>query len=293
MIPVQSMTGYGRAVVRLADGCFRIELRSVNGRHLDARANLPFSDAELETLLLRRVRERLERGRIDLNIVEEWEEGSAKVHPNLALAAAHRDALEAIRSALGLADHVSLEMIAAQRGVLSTAPCTAPPRVHAALLQGLDEALDGLVRTRAEEGAVLVSDLRARVASIRAAAIRLRGAAAAAPEAARRRLQARIDELLGSDARLEPARLAAEVALLAARSDVHEEMVRTQSHLDRADAMLAGAGPLGRKLDFLCQEIGREVNTMGAKIDDLAALSEILHMKAELEKVREQAQNLE
>jgi uncharacterized protein (TIGR00255 family) len=106
-------------------------------------------------------------------------------------------------------------------------------------------------------------------------------------------MQARLEELLGSEARIDPARLAAEVAVLAARWDISEELVRARSHLDRVDALLRGPGPVGRKLDFLCQEIGREVNTMGAKVDDLDALGDVLQMKAEVERMREQAQNLE
>ena len=287
------MTGYGRAQARLPLGGFRIEVRSVNGRYLDVRVNLPFADAELETVLVRLLRDRLERGRIDVTVVEESSEGAARVRPNLALASAHRDALEAIRAGLGLPDPVRLELIAAQRGVLEMVPAGEPERIHDAVQRGVAEALEGLVRSRAEEGAALVVDLRARVAAIREAAFRLRSAAAAAPEAARRRLQARLDELLGSAARVDPARLATEVALLATRADVHEELVRMESHLDRVDALLGGGGPVGRKLDFLCQELGREANTISAKIDDLAAVTEMLQIKVEVERMREQAQNLE
>jgi uncharacterized protein (TIGR00255 family) len=292
MRSVQSMTGFGRASTQVGGESFRIELRSVNGRHLDVRINAPVADAELEVRLLRLVRARIERGRVDLTVAQE--NGTlATARVNLDAAVAAHAALEAIRARLGLAAPVSLDLVAAQRGVLGTGPLAASEPFYAALEQGTRDAIDALLRARAEEGAALLAELSRHLAALRAGAGRLRALAAAAPEAARRRLQARLDDLLGAEPRLEPARLAAEVALLATRSDIQEELTRADSHFDRVEALLGGPGPVGRKLDFLCQEIGREVNTMGAKLDDLAGIGEVLGMKAELERMREQAQNLE
>jgi len=290
---VQSMTGYGRAAVDPQVGGFRVELRSVNGRHLDVRVNLPRSDAELEIRLVRLVRERLERGRVEVTVTEQPGAEGLRVRANLDLAAATLAALEHLRQRLGLPGPIPLELIAAQRGVLELAEPSDPARLRAAVERGVADALAALEEGRVEEGRALTADLRGHLRVLRGSLLRVRELSAAAPEALRRKLLARLEDLLGSDARLDPARLAGEVALLAARADIHEEMARAESHFHRVDALLEGAGPVGRKLDFLCQEIGREVNTMGAKLDDSAAIDEVLIMKSAVERIREQAQNLE
>lgn len=277
----------------VADGSFRIEVRSVNARYLDARVNLPFVDAELHTEILRTLRARLERGRVELTVVAESSAAGAGVRADLPLAASYHEAIEGIRAHLGIDAPVSVDLIAAQRGVLEAAAPRESALVRSALDQGVREALDALEAARTEEGAALVDDLRRRVAALRAATSRLESAAKDDPEGRRLKIQGRIEEIFGSMAQIDPTRVAAEAAMLALRSDVHEEIVRIRSHLDRAENLFSGEGPIGRKLDFLCQEIGREVNTSGAKVDATTAVDEVLLMKAEVDKMREQAQNLE
>jgi uncharacterized protein (TIGR00255 family) len=287
------MTGFGRASVDPEFGRLRIEARSVNGRHLDVRVTLPRADGELEIRLVRRVRERLERGRVDVTVVEEGGAAGPNVRVNAEAAAAVHRALDELRQRLGLPGSVTLDLVAAQRGVIEAVEAGDPDRTRAAIVRGVDAALDMLEDGRVEEGRALVADLRVQIDLLGAALERLRGLAAAAPEAVRARLRSRLADLLGPESAIDPQRLAAEVTLLAARADIHEEIARARSHVDRVAALLDGGGPVGRKLDFLCQEMGREVNTMGAKLDDGAAIDEVLAMKTAVERIREQAQNLE
>jgi uncharacterized protein YicC (UPF0701 family) len=252
------------------------------------------SEAEIE--LGRALRARVARG--TLTVTVEDESGAPALDPERVRAL--HGALDQLRSELGLQQPVDLATIAAFVTAFGDRAAAPGRRGGAALAweaiaPAVAQALDSLASTRHEEGARLALDLRVRTGALRELTEQLRAAAALQPARAAKRLDERLAALLRPGLALDPARLAQEVALLADRLDVTEEIVRLDTHLRSVDALLAGsdAEPVGRKLDFLCQELGRELSTIAAKSQDAAMSQLVVQGKAELEKIREQAQNIE
>jgi uncharacterized protein (TIGR00255 family) len=292
------MTGHGRATVEREGRRATVEIRSVNHRFLDLKLRgVPVAPA-VEEQVAARVREQVERGAVTVTVhLERRGEAAALRLDHEAARAAHAELLE-LADALVLPPP-DLALVLAQPGVVVTADDLAEDEAAAAaILEAAGQALARLGAMRDTEGRALGKDLAARLETLRDLLARVEAASAAQPEEVRRRLGERLSRLL-EDARqsLDPARLAQEVAILADRADVTEEIVRARSHLDQVKTFIHGAaapkGGVGRRLDFLVQELGREVNTIGSKSSSGEISRLVVESKAELEKIREQAQNIE
>ena len=288
------MTGFGAGRGEAAGEALTVELRSVNGKFCEVKPRLPRELSSLETELVKTVKARLHRGVIDVFVRRESASGRGMVpQVDLALAAAYAKALRELKSELGLAGEPSIQDLAQMQGVISLGETAADPLAMGTALQSaLAAALEGLEEMRRREGEALARDLLGRLATLEKGAQAIARLAPAQVEAARERLNARIAELTRG-VPLDPARLAQEVALIADRTDVAEELTRLASHLDQARGLVSADVPAGRKLEFLVQEVNREINTIGSKSQYAAIASQVVDLKAELERVREQIQNVE
>ncbi len=285
------MTGFGRGVAEHAGLRATVDIRAVNHRFLDLKLRGASIAPAVEEAVAARVRAAIERGSVavSVHVARDGATTGGSIDPTAA-AAAHAQ-LAQLATQLGLPGP-DLALVLAQPGVISSGErADDDPPVIAAL----EAALAQLDRMRAAEGAALAADLGARFDELTALRTQLATLAASVPHQLTKRLQERISRLLeGHEASgIDPARLAQEVALLADRSDITEELVRLASHLDQARALVAASGSVGRRLDFLVQEIGRELNTIGSKSTITEISSAIVDGKAVLEKVREQVQNVE
>jgi uncharacterized protein (TIGR00255 family) len=284
------MTGFGRASADVGDRRLRVEIRSVNHRGLDLKIRTPEPDAYCDAEIAKAIRTAIERGAITVQIrFESANNGPAGIDEERVRAV--HGALELLRQELEIDEPVTLSTVAA-----FMTGASAGNRDGESLWETLQPvmraALADLVAMRGREGAALAADIEAHRVRILELARKLRGATAALPEKFARRLHERL-AALGKDPGFEPARLAQEAALMAERLDVSEELVRLETHLGQVAELLRGAGPVGRKLDFVIQELGRELNTIASKAQDAAVSTLVIDAKAELEKMREQTQNVE
>jgi uncharacterized protein (TIGR00255 family) len=285
------MTGHGRGVAEVAGRRVTVELRAVNHRFFEVKLRAAV-DPRVEEALGAALRRRLERGSLSVAVRDEPTGGRAGGYRvDVELARSVHAALDEARRAIGSNDPVPLALVLAQPGVVAAQDSAVDPEASlAALLPALDAALDELVAMRRREGAALAADLGARLARLEGLAAEIRGLAVDAPGELRRRLDERIAKL---GVNLDEQRLAVEVALLADRVDVTEELVRLGAHLAAARAHLVEDAPVGRRLDFLVQELGREINTIGSKSQLVDISRRVVEAKAELERIREQVQNIE
>jgi len=291
---IRSMTGYGKAEATLPGGRMVVEIRSVNHRYGEIAVKLPRALMAHENEVRKTVAGRLKRGKIDVFVQQE---GVAAVESlptvNLPLAKAYHDAFMKMKEALGLADPVSLALLASQRDVLTTGGAADQDEsLHGLLLEAVGGAIDTIDAMRVREGEALLADLRGRREMLSDLIGRVAERSPRVVAEAGERLKERVAQLTG-EAGVDEARLAQEIAFLADRNDVTEELVRFDSHLRQFDETLLMDEPVGRKLDFLMQELNREVNTIGSKANDAEIAGWVVQLKAELEKVREQIQNIE
>lgn len=292
---IRSMTGYGRGEV--SDGSQRVvvELRSVNHRYTDIFIKLPKSLAALEDRLRQKVGDRVFRGRVEIFVTwEEYGEKERSVKVNLPLAAAYWQALRELQQRLGLAESPRLENLLALPELFAQQEEEVDLEAAWSLLaQAGNKALDELIAMRGTEGGKLVEDIIHRIGRIEHFIERIEGRAPEILNDYRRRLRERITELLGGEAPVDEGRLELEVALFADRSNATEEVVRLESHLRQMRDVLRDEAVVGRKLDFLLQEMNREINTIGSKANDAETARLVVEVKSELEKIREQMQNVE
>ena len=289
------MTGYGKAMVAGDDFSVSVDLKTVNNRFLDIHLRVGAELASLEPGVKKRITSRLTRGRVDVTI--SLERTAQMVYElNRPLIAGYVNALKQLQQDFQIAGELDINVLARIPGALQPARNGIDDRVIGAVDSAVDQALDELERMREQEGEALKSELRDRVNKIESIVPTIEAAAAGLAEAYRIRLQKRIGELLnrgGQVVEIDPARLAQEVAYLADRSDVSEEMVRLRSHLTQFQEALDAPGEAGKMLDFLLQELNREANTTLSKSTDLVIKEAGLAIKAEVEKLREQVQNVE
>ena len=286
---MRSMTGYGRGAVERGAVHATVDVRAVNHRFLDLKLRGGQLPAAAEEAISTRVRAAIERGSVTVGVhLRGGAPGGARIDGDAA-AHAHR-ALAELAVRLGVPGP-DLALVLAQPGVV-TADDAAGDGGAAAVLDALDVALAQLDAMRLAEGAALAAEIARRLDELVALRGAIAGLCAAVPGQLARRLTERVRRLV-EDAELDPGRLAQEIALLADRADVTEELVRLASHLEQARALLAAPGAVGRRLDFLVQEIGRELNTIGSKSAAAEISSVVVDAKAVLEKIREQAQNVE
>ncbi len=300
---LKSMTGFAQACVEQNGWSLRISLRSVNHRFLDLHFRLPEGFEVFDPRIRQNLRDRLRRGHVEVNLHFEPAVAAA-VQVNREIAEAYLAAAEQLRRQHGLQSEPDLVAVLRLPGVI--APAGAPgghftedeqERLGAQVTQCLEQALARLEEMRRSEGRLLGEEMGRRLARIGEHAARIESFAERSRPAYAHRLEARIKELLG-DTPLDPARLAMEAALLAERGDVSEELARLRSHLEQFQKLLAAAGEVGKKLDFLLQEMQREANTVlsktpGIEAEGLAITELALEVKSEIEKLREQVQNVE
>jgi uncharacterized protein (TIGR00255 family) len=288
------MTGFGRGERTDEHVRVTVELRSVNHRFLDVQVKAPRALLSLEAQIAACARDQLERGRVDVYIRRDALEGAAgQAQVDTALAASILAASRDAASQLGLDSELSLAELLAQPGVLSIEEARIDAEGEAPLVLGaVADALAALVVMRTSEGARLRDDIVGRLDVIEVTVAAITERAAALPARLSSRLHKRLDALLG-DADVDPDRLAQEVAVLADKAAIDEEITRLHSHLAQARELLAAAGGVGRKLDFLVQEFHREANTIASKSADEEISRGALALKSEIEKIREQVANLE
>jgi len=292
---MKSMTGYGKGMVAGEDFSVSVDLKTVNNRFLDIHLRTGSELASLEAAIKKRITSRLSRGRVDVTVSME-RAAQVAYELNRPLIAGYVNALKQLQQDFNIAGELDINVIARIPGALQPARNGIDKRMTAALEQALDQALDDLEKMRVQEGQALKNELRERVQKIEALVPVIESSAAGLADAYRLRLQKRIGELLnrgGQMVEIDPARLAQEVAYLADRSDVSEEMVRLRSHLSQFQEALDAPREAGKMLDFLLQELNREANTTLSKSTDLVIKEAGLAIKAEVEKLREQVQNVE
>jgi len=292
---MKSMTGYGKGMVAGDDFSVSVDLKTVNNRFLDIHLRVGSELASLEPSIKKRITSRLSRGRVDVTVNME-RVAQVAYELNRPLIAGYITALKQLQEDFDIAGELDINVLARIPGALQPARNGIDGRMITALEQALDQALDELEKMRQQEGEALKNELRDRVRKIEALVPVIESSAAGLADAYRLRLQKRIGELLnrgGQVVEVDPVRLAQEVAYLADRSDVSEEMVRLRSHLSQFQEAINAPGEAGKMLDFLLQELNREANTTLSKSTDLVIKEAGLAIKAEVEKLREQVQNVE
>ena len=297
-----SMTGYAQARSEQNGWAVRVSVKSVNHRFLDLKLRMPEGFDLYDLRLRQTVRERIHRGHVEIHVIAE--PGSATpVQVNKDLALAYLHAAEALRQEARSTSELDVVSVLRLPGVIAGLSGLVPEseeeqqKLGQALETCLSEALHKLDDMRRAEGKHLVQELRERLVRITGQVEQVSALAATLRPAFARRLESRLKDLLGGNS-IDPARLAQEAALLAERSDISEELDRLRSHLQQFTKLLDGAGELGKKLDFLLQEMHREANTMlsktpGVESEALAITGLALEIKADIEKLREQVQNIE
>lgn len=291
------MTGYGLGTSE-ADGLkVTVELRSVNNRFADLKLRLPDELAPYEPDLRRKILGTVKRGRVDLDLrLDRTSRASSPIVLNRAVVDGAREAWRTLREEYGVAGEWDLATLMRVPGVFESSGrgTELADTERAVVDRALDAALAALDAERRREGGTLQSDLLARVARMVEHVTSIRERAGTIPDAMHRRILERVRQL-ADQVTLDPSRLAQEAAFLADRADVTEELVRLGGHLEQAASLLRddGSEPVGKRLDFLLQEIQRETNTIASKCADLEISRKALDLKAETEKIREQIQNLE
>jgi uncharacterized protein (TIGR00255 family) len=285
------MTGFGRARAEVGTAVAVVEARAVNHRFLDVRVRVPPALQDHAARIEEPARKRLVRGRIELSARLESRGGEVALQRGRA-ESAYR-ALVELRDALAPGEAVPLSLLSAVPDLFAETTDRDEEHVAKALARAASGACDALMEMRAAEGAELARDMRDRLQRVRELAAAIRPRVPVVVDEYRERLAARIERLLaGTDVQADPARLAHEVALVADRADIEEELTRLGSHAEQLDTLLAAEEPVGRKIEFLLQELGREVNTIGSKVGDVEITRHVLELKSELERMREQVQNI-
>lgn len=290
---MRSMTGFGVGEAPLGEGRVVLELRALNHRFLDVRVRLPNELADQAFFLEQLARERLSRGRFDVGVRLE---GAALPAPRFSVerARAAYAGWCALRDELAPGTELPITVLTALPDLVLVPSAPDPARAQEALRRAFEAAHSRLDEMRRVEGAALAKELTARLASVCELRTRIAERGATLVDGHRLRLRERMERLLAdSGVQVDAGRLEAELALIAERSDVTEELVRLDSHFGQFSRLLTVDEPVGRRLDFLLQEIGRESNTIGAKSQDATVAHLVVEMKAELERIREQVQNVE
>lgn len=291
---ILSMTGYGRARQVLNGREITVELRGVNARFLEYSSRLPRAFAFLEDPLKKLVAARVSRGKVELSLtVQNTTAADTVVTVNWPLAKGYRDAMTALSEQLELKNDMSVSLIARMPDVLAQ---TAAPLDEEALWADVQavagQAVDAFLTMRAAEGEKLKADLLSHLDVVEQLVGRIEANTAGRVKAYSDKLYARLQELL-ADRSIDESRLVTEAAIFADKTAIDEETVRLHSHIAQYRDILSGDGPVGRKLDFLTQELNREANTIGSKCQDVDITRLVVELKSEIEKLREQLQNLE
>ena len=291
---IKSMTGYGRAVETVNGREFTVEIRSVNNRYLDCSVKLPRSVSFAEEPVKQAVKKAVSRGKVDVFIsVKSEVADEAKVSLNTGVLNGYLTAMRQMVEQFGVTDDISVSTLSRLPEVfLVEKPEVDEEQLLADLMSVVSKALDGYNAMRAAEGAALDADLRSRGNTILELVAQVEAGNGKTVADYRTRLENKLREVLANTA-IDESRILTEAAIFADKVAVDEETVRLRSHLQQMNAMLTAGGAMGRKLDFLLQEMNREANTIGSKCSDVALARIVVDIKAELEKIREQTQNIE
>jgi uncharacterized protein (TIGR00255 family) len=290
-----SMTGFGRAECQDGDYSYKAEIRSVNNRFIEINTRLPKAFLDMEQPLKKLIKSHCTRGSINITISlanSSDSSGEWEVKPNLALATQYVEALKEVQSSLGLEGKVHIDSIIGLRDVFKIEPVTIDPAKESLLLNMAETALASLQKMRNEEGEHLQKDLAERIDSIEKHAAQIQTRQPEVIQEYKVRLKEKI-KLLNDGVEVDESRLAQETAILADRCDITEEITRLTSHLNQFRKLFDAKEPVGRKLEFITQEINREVNTMGSKSSDTEVANLVIEIKSTLEKIREQLANIE
>lgn len=289
------MTGFARYENQNGELTCKVEIKSVNNRFIDINTRLPKSLAALELPLKKLVKSKCARGSFDISISLESNGQSGanfEIKPNLPLAAQYLKAFNQIRDDLKLQGEIDINAILGQRDIVKPELKEADDSSEETVTSTVEKTLSDLIKMREDEGANLEKDIISQIKGIE----KLGGAIKSLQSTTVQEFQDRLKEkiqTLTNGMELDPARMAQETALLADRCDVTEEIIRLKSHLDQFYKLAESDGPQGRKLEFLTQEINREVNTIGSKTIDIEVSKAVIEMKSRLEKIREQLANIE
>ena len=291
---IRSMTGYGRAVETVNGREFTVELRSVNNRYLDCTVKLPRSLSFAEETVKQAVKKAVSRGKVDVFISMKSENADdATITLNKAVLEGYLAAMRQMVTEFGVQDDISVSTVSRLPEVFSVEkPEVDEEQLQADLMSVVEKALEGYNAMRATEGGALDADLRSRGETILSLVEKVEAGNGQTVVAYRARLYAKLQEVL-TNTTIDESRILTEAAIFADKVAVDEETVRLRSHLKQMNTMLDGGGAVGRKLDFLLQEMNREANTIGSKCTDVELARIVVDIKAELEKIREQTQNIE
>ena len=291
---VKSMTGYGRAVETVNGREFTVEIRSVNNRYLDCTVKLPRSFSFAEEAVKAAVKAAVSRGKVDVYITVRSEtEADVQVTLNKPVVEGYLAAMRQMVAEYGVADDISVSVLSRMSDVFVVdKPKADEDQLKADLLSVVDKALAAYDQMRITEGLALEHDLRSRAATILELVAQVEELNPKTVSDYRKRLEEKMREVLENKS-IDESRILTEAAIFADKVAVDEETVRLRSHLEQMDAMLSCTGGIGRKLDFLLQEMNREANTTGSKCSDVKVARIVVDIKAELEKIREQTQNIE
>jgi uncharacterized protein (TIGR00255 family) len=291
---IHSMTGFGRGRGRAGDEEITVEIRSVNHKYCEVKPRMPQELAPLEAELVRRIKDTVRRGALEVTVRRSATARSTLVPRfDLELARELVRCLDEAAQQLSLARNLGIAELAQFEGLVTFETRSLDPdAAREALRAAVDEALAALVDMRRREGEALAQDLLGRLVTLRESAERIRVLSPETVEHYRARLEERAQEL-SRGLQIDPQRLAQEVALFADRVDIAEELTRLGSHLAQFEQLATSSEPAGRRMDFLIQEINREVNTTGSKSQSAEIAQLIVSMKAEIERLREQVQNVE
>lgn len=291
---MKSMTGYGRAKQTLHERDITVELRSVNHRYLDVNVKAPRIYGFLEEAVKTAMGKLLARGKVDVYVtIDSGASGDVKISLNHKIAASYLEALRELRDTYELEDDITVMRLAKMPEIFSSEKQEADAEeLTVDVLQVLNEAAADFRTMREREGARMKEDILSRGKTIleKVSEVEVRSPKAVAEY--RAKLTERMNEVL-ADTTIDPQRILAEAALYADRTAVDEETVRLRSHIHQMETMAESKEPIGRKLDFLVQEMNREANTIGSKANDIALAQIVVDIKAEIEKIREQTQNIE
>lgn len=294
MTLIKSMTGYGRAVETVNGREFTVEIRSVNNRYLDCTVKLPRILSFGEDTLKQAVKNTVSRGKVDVYVSLRSEGGTeGKVTLNASLASGYAEAMRQIAMLLGLPEKISVEAVARMPEVFTVEkPEVDEEQLLKDMMSVAEKALRSYDEMRTREGQALEKDLLGRGETILSLVSQVEKGSVQTVQDYRARLESKLREVLENTA-IDESRILTEAAIFADKVAVDEETVRLRSHLEQMNAMLTLGGAMGRKLDFLLQEMNREANTIGSKCSDVRLAKLVVEIKAELEKIREQTQNIE
>ncbi|OBZ15092.1 YicC family protein [Bacillus sp. FJAT-27264] len=295
-----SMTGYGQSSLQFGGYKITFEVKSVNHRYCEVVLRMPRDWMVYEDVLKRKVQQHIKRGRVDVVINRERdEEAAVGLVLNQAAVKSYLQAADTLKEAFGLGGELSLRDLLSLPGVMESREGAAgldpvsPEDLSEMLEQGLDQSLQSLMEMRAREGSYLGADLEQRLSHLEKLHADMVGLAPTVVSEYRDKLRQRLGELNDGTFPFDEHKFGMEIAIFADRCNIDEELTRLHSHFEQCRSLLIANEPVGRKLDFLIQEMNRETNTIGSKCNHLTLAGCALEMKAELEKIREQAANLE